>query len=122
MEILPLLVQPLLLIAGVALLINSTQSRFCLLEGQLQRAAANGTTAAGTRRLRQRTARHRNALASLYGAVALLCLASIAGAVLNGRIGIAFHVVIVLTCLGFIAVLYAVVVLFGASLGPIDPD
>ena len=39
MEILPLLVQPLLLIAGVALLINSTQTRLCHLEGRLRQAA-----------------------------------------------------------------------------------
>ena len=69
MESLPLLVQPLLLIAGVALLINSTQMRFSELDRQLFRAAGRGLA---RRQLERRAERYRNALITLYAALVLL--------------------------------------------------
>ena len=64
--------------------------------------------------------RHGHALTSLYGAVALLCLASVAGAVLIASPDAAFPIVIVLTCLGFVAALFAAVTLITASAGGLD--
>ena len=117
-----LILQPLILISGVGLLILSTTARFGQLEAQLHGIAADpeAETAILVRHLVHRGVQFRNALVSLYGSIALLTLASLAGAVLQADHAVALPVVTILTCIAFAGVLFAAGTLIAESLGSIE--
>lgn len=78
---LALVVQPLLLLPGVALLIQSTQTRFGQLHSELHRLLEHAMDRSDPARLLRRGRLLRDALMCLYGAVVLLCASAFVAAV-----------------------------------------
>lgn len=110
MTLFQLLVQPLILIPGVALLILSTSMRYGPLDTELRRAMAlsQRDQPEVTTHLRYRARLFQFGLLALYAATGLLVMTSMIGAVLSFTGEDITVPVVVLTCLSFILVLLAI--------------
>lgn len=106
-----LLVQPLILLPGVVLLILSTATRFNPVVASLQQLSDQPASSAPVMRLRQRLILFRLAFIVLYAAAGLLVAASLVGAILNVASSDITILMVVLTCISFVLVLCALVIL-----------
>ena len=117
MDLFSVILQPLILISGVALLIVSTVARLGQLESELWALESGEQSHLGTLRphLLARVKRFCRALNTLYASVGLLALASLLGAVLQPFTAMVTEVVLTVTCLAIVALLGAVVLLISDS-------
>lgn len=118
MDLFSVLLQPLILISGVALLIVSTSARMSQLESNA--GPASDDSARRNHRLRW----FRRAIAAFYMSIALLALASLTGATLHGWVEDVTGAVLVLTCLAIVALLWGVISLMAEmrSWAPLSDD
>lgn len=110
MTLFQLLVQPLILIPGVALLILSTSMRYGPIDTELRQATtvSQRDQTDVTAHLRRRARLFQFGLLALYAATGLLVITSMIGAILSIAGADITVLVIVLTCLSFILVLLAI--------------
>ena len=114
-------VTPLLLLPGVGLLVMSTAARFGQIREEIHNLLTHpelGRPMAG--QLWRRCRLFRDALVSLYSAVALFAVASLAGGMIQVLGGDGRWVTISLTCLGIVAIVCGVVQLIRESILLLD--
>ena len=117
MDLFSVLLQPLILISGVALLIMSTIARLGQLEAELSRMGGDAQEVNPDIRphLLSRVRRFRRALSTLYVSASLLACASLLGAVLHLHTDRAADVVLLVTCVAIAALLVALFLLISDS-------
>jgi hypothetical protein len=109
-------VTPLLLLPGVGLLVMSTAARFGQIHEEIHHALTHPELARPmANHLWRRCQLFRDALVSLYVAVAMFAVASLAGGLTQALGGDGAWVIIALTCLGIVAIVYGVVQLIRES-------
>ena len=109
-------VTPLLLLPGVGLLVMSTAARFGQIHEEIHHVLTHpelGRPMSG--HLWRRCQLFRDALVSLYAAVALFAIASLAGGLTQAFGGDGTWVTIALTCGGILAIVYGVAQLIRES-------
>ena len=115
MEIASLWITPLVLMPGVGLLVMSTAMRFGQVHEELHRHASHEGDRDDGQALVARATMLRNALVSLYGAVALLAVAGLVGGLGQIWMTEAATPVLILTAAAVASVVYAAVTLIRES-------
>ena len=109
-------VTPLLLLPGVGLLVMSTAARFGQIHEEIHHVLTHPDLGRPmTGHLWRRCRLFRDALVSLYAAVALFAVASLAGGLIQAFDRDGRWVTVTLTCFGIVAIVYGVVQLIRES-------
>jgi hypothetical protein len=111
---------PLLLLPGVALLVMSTSARYAQIHTEIHQILGEKIQSTLVEQLLSRSRMFRNALVSLYVVVSLFALASLSGGFIMLIDEKASYLVMVLTCAGIGALLFAALQLVRESILSLD--